>query len=234
MLLLFTFSALAQPPSQLVDLKTIDPTILHDIRYYTKHNFVGRRIDGYHAPKCWLTRPAALALKKAQTALRKENLSLKVYDCYRPQRAVNHFVRWAKAPKDTAHKAEFYPNVPKDRLFKDGYIASRSGHSRGSTVDVTLVRLPPRAQPLYHPTKTPCFSPNRYPDNSLDMGTAFDCFSPLSHTLNESVGPARLKNRMILRRALRSVGFENYPKEWWHFTLKGEPLPKTYLDHPIR
>ncbi|MPY63015.1 M15 family metallopeptidase, partial [Streptomyces spongiae] len=128
-------------PEDFVALGTVDPTILEDIRYFTRHNFVGERVDGYQQPLCILTRPAAEALHKAQTELLRQGYTLKVYDCYRPQRAVDHFVRWAKDLDDQRMKTEFYPQVDKTRLFTDGYIAEKSGHSRGSTMDLTLVKL---------------------------------------------------------------------------------------------
>lgn len=128
-------------PEDFVALRSVDPTIIQEMRYFTPHNFVGERVDGYRQPICILTRPAAEALHKAQVTLLHEGYTLKVYDCYRPQRAVDHFVRWAEDLDDQAMKSEFYPRVDKTRLFEDGYIAEKSGHSRGSTTDLTIVRL---------------------------------------------------------------------------------------------
>ncbi|MGW0520872.1 M15 family metallopeptidase [Crossiella sp. NPDC003009] len=224
-------------PPGFVVLSDVDPTIRHDIRYFGRHNFVGDRIDGYRRPLCVLTRQAATALRTAQRALLRQGYTLKVYDCYRPQRAVDHFVRWAKDLADERMKAEFYPNVAKDRLFADGYIAEKSGHSRGSTVDLTLVKLPVRAQRPYRPGEplTPCFAPvgTRFPDNTVDMGTGYDCFDPLSHTDNPAItGPARV-HRDLLRGTLASAGFRNLAEEWWHFTLNDEPFPGTYFDFPV-
>ncbi|MEU7784131.1 M15 family metallopeptidase [Amycolatopsis sp. NPDC049159] len=220
-----------------VALSDVAPSILQDIRYATPHNFVGRRVDGYLAPSCLLTRQAADGLRKAQQRLRKRGYTLKVYDCYRPQRAVDHFVRWAKDLADEKMKAEFYRDVAKDRLFAEGYIAEKSGHSRGSTMDLTLVRLPPRFQRPYVPGERlePCFAPRdqRFPDNTVDMGTGYDCFDPLAHTDNPAITGVARENRDLLRSTMAAAGFRNLPEEWWHFTLNDEPFPDTYFDFPV-
>ncbi|MEV1046638.1 M15 family metallopeptidase [Streptomyces sp. NPDC049916] len=224
-------------PGEFVTLRSVDPTIIHEMRYATAHTFVGERVDGYRQPVCLLTRPAARALHRAQVRLLPQGYSLKVYDCYRPQRAVDHFVRWAGDPDDQSMKGEFYPLVDKDRLFEDGYIAKRSGHSRGSTVDLTLVRLPARATRPYRPGERlmPCFAPQgeRFPDNSLDMGTGYDCFDTLSRTDDPRIRGARRANRQFLQRTMADVGFVNLPEEWWHFTFVPEPFPDTYFDFPV-
>jgi zinc D-Ala-D-Ala dipeptidase len=224
--------ALAAPP-QFVALDQVAPTIRQDMRYAGEHNFVGRRIRGYRDPVCILTRRAARALKRAQAALRPRGYSLKVYDCYRPQRAVNDFVRWSHNG-DQRMKREFYPRVDKARLFADGYIARRSGHSRGSTVDLTLVKLPEREQPPWTGELLPCYARDRFRDNSVDMGTGFDCFDTLAHTRDPRVTGRARKNRRLLRRTLERVGFENYENEWWHYTLRREPFPNRYFDFPVR
>jgi D-alanyl-D-alanine dipeptidase len=222
-------------PASFVALDEVDPTILQDMRYRTQYNFVGRRIDGYREPVCILERRAARALKRAQARLNERGYTLKVYDCYRPQRAVDHFVRWA-ANGSRRMEREFYPRVDKSRLFADGYIARRSGHSRGSTVDLTLVRLPAKPQPRWS-RKTyglvPCTAPRRrrFPDNSVNMGTSYDCFDVRSHTLN-SKGRVR-SNRLLLRDTLDAVGFDDYANEWWHFTLRDERYPDRYFDFPV-
>ncbi len=220
-----------------VDVGEYIPSVVMDIRYFGPHNFVGERIDGYNAPKCLLTREAAEALKRVQADLGKFSLSLKIYDCYRPQRAVNHFVRWAKDIGDTRTKKEFYPTVDKSRLFADGYIAERSGHSRGSTLDLTIVPVPVPEQEAYHPGRelSACFLPasDRFRDSSIDMGTGFDCFHTLAHTANKEVGPVQRANRLLLKTLMERQGFVNYDLEWWHFTLKNEPFPNTYFDFPI-
>jgi D-alanyl-D-alanine dipeptidase len=231
--------AAAEPeaPEDFVALRTVDPTILQDIRYFTPHNFVGERVDGYQQPLCILTRPAAEALHKAQTELLQRGYSLKVYDCYRPQRAVDHFVRWAKDLDDQRMKTEFYPQVDKTRLFTDGYIAEKSGHSRGSTMDLTLVELPARPTRPYHPGEplVPCYAPQseRFPDNSVDMGTGYDCFDTLSHTDDPRITGTQRANRQLLKDTLQALGFVNLPEEWWHFTYKPESYPDTYFDFPV-
>ncbi|CAL9324203.1 M15 family metallopeptidase [Streptomyces sp. SudanB52_2052] len=226
-----------QAPKDFVALRSVDPTIIQEMRYFTPHNFVGERIDGYLQPMCVLTRPAAEALHQAQRKLLRQGYTLKVYDCYRPQRAVDHFVRWARDLDDQAMKAEFYPNVDKSRLFADGYIAEKSGHSRGSTLDVTLVRLPAKPTRPYRPGEplVPCFAPEneRFPDNSVDMGTGFDCFDTLSHTLDPRIQGEQRANRALLKSTLEGLGFVNLPEEWWHYTYKPEPYPDTYFDFPV-
>jgi zinc D-Ala-D-Ala dipeptidase len=197
-----------------VDAAEVVEGLQFDIRYYGDHNFVGRRIDGYEAPLCLLTREAASALAAVQRDLAFIGLGLKVFDCYRPARAVAHFVRWARDVSDQARKAEFYPEVDKRNLFKEGYIAARSGHSRGSTVDLTLVRL----------------SDNR----ALDMGSPFEFFGTRSWPADRSVAMDARANRRILAAAMMRRGFRPYNKEWWHFTIANEPFPNTYFDFPVR
>ncbi|MEV7286762.1 M15 family metallopeptidase [Streptomyces sp. NPDC093252] len=224
-------------PKDFVALRTIDRTIIEDIRYTTPHNFVGDPIDGYHHPLCLLTRPAAQALHKAQRTLLRQGYSLKVYDCYRPQRAVDHFVRWAEDLDDEAMKREFYPDIDKSRLFADGYIAKKSGHSRGSTVDLTLVPLPARPTRPCIPGEplVPCHAPQsrRFPDNSVDMATGYNCFDTLSHTLDPRVQGPQRAHRLLLKDTLEDLGFVNLTEEWWHFTHRPEPYPATYFDFPV-
>ena len=224
-------------PADFVALRSVDPTIIQEIRYFTPHNFVGERIDGYQQPLCILTRPAAEALHQAQQRLLGQGYTLKVYDCYRPQRSVDHFVRWAKDLEDQAMKAEFYPNVDKTRLFEDGYIAEKSGHSRGSTMDLTLVKLPAVPTRPYVPGEplVSCFAPQgeRFPDNSVDMGTGYDCFDTLSHTLDPRIQGQQRTNRLLLKDTLEGLGFVNLAEEWWHFTYKPELYPDTYFDFPV-
>lgn len=198
----------------LVDVASVAPSIQLEIRYAGSHNFVGAPVDGYGAPRCWLTRPAAEALAEVQRDVESEGLGLRVYDCYRPQRAVDHFVRWAADPDDLATQDEFYPNVPKDRLFAEGYVAARSSHSRGSTVDLTLVR--------------------RADGEPLDMGSPWDFFDPISHPDSRAVSGEARSHRMRLRAVMERHGFEPYDAEWWHFTLRDEPFPDRYRDVPIR
>ncbi|MFD4138190.1 M15 family metallopeptidase [Streptomyces sp. NPDC058572] len=226
-----------EAPPEFVALRSVAPTITEEMRYTTVHNFVGDRIDGYRQPLCILTRPAADALRRAQARLLRQGYSLKVYDCYRPQRAVDHFVRWAKDLQDETMKQEFYPHVDKSRLFADGYIAEKSGHSRGSTVDLTLVKLPALPTRPYLPGEplVPCFAPRseRFPDNSVDMGTGYDCFDTLSHTDDPRITAKQRANRQMLKSTLVAEGFVNLPEEWWHFTYKPEPFPGTFFDFPV-
>lgn len=224
-------------PQNFVHLKDIDPTILQDMRYVTAHNFVGNAIPGYRAPTCILTRQAAQQLKKIQTAIRPLGYSLKVYDCYRPQQAVDAFVAWSLDASQTT-KAEFYPKLNKKHLFKLGYIAEKSGHTRGSTMDVTMVQLPAATQARYQKNQPliACYAPyaQRFSDNSIDMGTGFDCFSVLSHPENVDISVQAYLNRMFLRYWMEKYDFVPLETEWWHFTLKNEPYPDTYFNFPVR
>jgi zinc D-Ala-D-Ala dipeptidase len=224
-------------PDDFVDIKEVIPSIVLAIRYYTPHNFVGEKIDGYNAPKCFLTNQAAFALNNVQEELNKYSLSLKLYDCYRPQRAVNQFIKWAEDPADTKMKEEFYPDIDKKDLFTQDYIAKKSGHSRGSTVDVTIVPIPTPPEHKFTPGEPlyPCYWPKgkRFNDNSIDMGTGFDCFSEFSHTENNQVNIQQRLNRLALKTIMEKYGFINLESEWWHFTLKDEPYPDTYFNFVI-
>lgn len=225
-------------PDGFVQIREVIPDALMDIRYYTDHNFLGVRVDGYEAPACILTRQAAQALANVQKDLAPFSMSIKIYDCYRPQRAVDHFVRWAKDVNDTKTQKEFYPTVDKRNLFRDGYIAERSSHSRGSTVDLTIVSLPAPLQPAYvagQPQKA-CTLPAgvRFADNSLDMGTGFDCFDVASHPENITLSPQHRAHRLLLKTLMAKYGFRNYEQEWWHFTLNNEPYPDTYFNFPVK
>ncbi len=224
-------------PEGFVDIKEVIPEIQLDIRYFGPHNFVGERVDGYLAPKCILTEEAAEALLKVQKDLEPFSLTLKIYDCYRPQRAVDHFVRWAKEIENIKTRKEFYPTVDKRNLFSDGYIDAKSGHSRGSTIDLTIVPFPVPKQEVYVPGQKlhECYLPfnKRFRDNSIDMGTGFDCFNNLSHTANKNIGYQQKINRLLLKTLMEKHGFKNYDLEWWHYTLKNEPYPDTYFDFAI-
>ena len=218
-------------------LRKIDPSIEEDFRYADKHNFEGRPIPGYEHARYLLTRPAALALKQVQTEVKSLGLSLKVYDCYRPQRAVDEFVRWSEDHSDQKMKAEFYPHVDKTRVFEEGYVARKSGHSRGSTVDLTLILTAGEASAPYRDGETlrSCIAPasQRYADNSLDFGTGFDCFDPRSNTMDGRVGAIQMQRRLLLKALMEKHGFKNYEKEWWHYTLENEPFADTYFDFPF-
>ena len=203
-------------PRGFVYLDAIIPTIRFDLRYYGSDNFVGERIDGYAAPKAILTKEAAEALRGVQEELAPFGLGLEVYDAYRPQRAVDHFVRWAKNVDDVKMKAKYYPDVDKRNLFKESYIADKSSHSRGSTVDLTIADL-----------KEPKGA-------ELDMGGHFDLFGPPSWPDYTGIPASQRAHRLLLRQLMLEHGFAPYPQEWWHFTLKNEPFPDTYFDFPVR
>lgn len=209
------------------------------MRYTGPFNFVGRPIAGYDAPHCLLTQPAAEALAGVQADLRPYGYGLKVYDCYRPARAVADFVRWGQDVSDTRMKAAFYPHIDKANVFRLGYIATKSSHSRGSTVDLTLIPLRKVGRSVIAAkTKTlpSCLQPRRWRrlDNSLDMGTAFDCFDERAHTDAPGLPAVVVYRRNLLRETMTRHGFRNLPEEWWHYTLRDEPYPDTAFDFPIQ
>jgi D-alanyl-D-alanine dipeptidase len=214
-------------PRGFVYLRDIDPTIVQDIRYAGAHNFVGRPISGYLAAECILSAPAAAALAKIQQVLAAEKLSLIVWDCYRPMRAVQDFLRWSRQPAQVGMKAEFYPRADKQNLFALGYLAPRSAHSRGSTVDLGLV---PRGSALPSPGPAqppkPCTAAKgeRTDDGTIDLGTGYDCLDVLAGTASAAVGKTALANRRKLQSVMRAAGFRSYFREWWHFELIGEPF----------
>jgi D-alanyl-D-alanine dipeptidase len=186
---------------------------------------------------CLLTRNTAEALATVQSQLREFGLALKVYDCYRPQSAVDYFVAWGRDLDDQAMKAESYPSVDKKDLFSDGYIAERSGHSRASTVDLTIIALPLEspAEPDPDASLKSCENeqPGRPPDTSIDMGTDYDCFSILARPMNPSIGPQQRANRLLLRNLMESNGFISRAENWWHFTFSNEVYPDSYFDFPV-
>ena len=200
-------------PDGFVSVTDVIPDALLDVRYYSTYNFVGERIDGYEAPIVLLTCEAADALAQVNQDMRAKGLRLVLYDGYRPQRAVDHFVRWAESA-DESMRTVFYPEVEKADLFERGFIARRSGHSRGSTIDLTLLD-----------EKTGML---------LDMGGPFDFFGVLSHPDYPGVTETQHANRMLLRQAMLERGFKPLSTEWWHFTLVNEPYPNTYFDFPVR
>jgi D-alanyl-D-alanine dipeptidase len=223
-------------PADIVDARTVIPDLVVDMRYLTARNFIGRPIAGYRAPVCLLTKRTAVALKRVEDELKPRGLGLKVYDCYRPQRAVDDFAAWGGDLGDQKMKPEFYPGVDKRDLFRDGYIARRSGHSRGSTVDLTIVPLaaPEPEAPASAPIGA-CAAvwAARLPDASIDMGTGFDCFGAVSHTANAGIGAQQMANRKLLKTLMAEQGFINNRQEWWHYTLGDEPYPGTYFDFPV-
>lgn len=216
-------------PSGFVYLDSLSPTIIQDLRYLTSNNFLGRPVKGYFINRCILTYQAARQLMILQKKLIKKGLSLKVYDCYRPISAVADFVKWSHNHNQKM-KPYFYPRERKARLFKKGYIADYSGHSRGSTVDITLVS----DKSLSRGRASYCYRADRIRDNSIDMGSNFDCLDSSSHYYNRAISDIAKKNRHYLRRIMREAGFVPYAKEWWHFTLKYEPYPRRYFNFPVR
>ena len=190
------------------------PDAILEIRYYTTYNFVGERIDGYEQPVAILTKEAAHALRLVSDDMLQQGLRLVIYDAYRPQRAVDHFARWAEDLSSASMKAVFYPDVEKADLFEQGFIARRSGHSRGSTVDLTLL--------------------DEATGKLIDMGGPFDFFGELSHPAYPGVTPQQHANRMLLKAAMMKRGFKPLSTEWWHFTLVDEPYKDTYFDFPVR
>jgi D-alanyl-D-alanine dipeptidase len=215
-------------PKGFVYLRDIDPAIVQDIRYAGSHNFVGRPIRGYLAPECILSEPAAKALEAVQRKLADKNLSLIVWDCYRPKRAVDDFLQWSKDPAHVEMKAEFYPRTDKQKLFALGYLAMRSAHSRGSTVDLGVVPVPFSSAPRPDPTQPlkACTSPKgeRFEDGTIDFGTGYDCLDPLARTSTAGADDTARHNRQMLKSTMRGAGFRAYAKEWWHFELINEPF----------
>ena len=199
--------------SDFVEVTEVIPDVILEIRYYSTYNFVGTRVDGYVRPLALMTRQAADSLKAVNDELKAKGYRLKIWDTYRPQRAVNHFIRWAEDLNDTTMKKVFYPMVDKSLLFEQGYIYARSSHSRGSTVDLTLIE-----------TAT---------GKELDMGSPFDWFGEESHPDYPCKLYMQSFNRLLLHDAMVRHGFEGLDSEWWHFTLANEPYPDTYFDFPI-
>ena len=204
---------LSSDASDFVLLSEAVPDAILEIRYYSTYNFVGSRIDGYEEPLALLTKEAAEALKCVSDDLTAKGYRLKIYDAYRPQKAVDHFVKWSQDIGDIRMKAYFYPSLSKDLLFPKGYIAAHSGHSRGSTVDLTLFDM-----------RT---------EKEADMGGTFDFFGELSHPDYKNITKEQYANRMLLREAMLKRGFKPLAEEWWHFTLANEPFPNTYFTFPV-
>ncbi len=197
-----------------VEIRKVIPNVEYEIRYFGTDNFVGQRVTGYEASKAYLTIQASEALAKVQKQLNEEGLGLKIFDAYRPQQAVDHFVRWGKDISDTLTKAKFYPEIDKVQVFGLGYVATKSGHSRGSTVDLTIISLATKEE--------------------LDMGSRWDYFGEISHHDSPLVDARHTANRNKLRDVMLRNGFKQYANEWWHYTLKDEPFPDTYFNFPIR
>jgi D-alanyl-D-alanine dipeptidase len=212
--LFITSLTYAQLPKGFVYAKDIIPDLAQDLRYCGENNFVGEVIDGYENPVIIMTVQTANAIKVIQEKLKADGLGLKIYDAYRPQQAVNQFVRWAKIENDTLMKQQYYPDLDKRRLIPSGYIASKSRHSSGSTVDLTLIDL-----------KT---------GEELDMGSPYDFFGQKSWVKAPNLDKIHRKNRALLQKVMTKNGFRNYMQEWWHFTLKGEPFRNQYFDFKVK
>ncbi len=209
------FSCGQDIPAEFVLLADVCPDIMQEIRYYTTYNFVGRRIPGYSRPIAYLSRIAADSLKSVSDELIERGYRLKVFDAYRPQEAVNFFIRWARDLNDQAMKPYFYPDCPKSELFRRGYLAHKSGHSRGSTVDVTLFDM-----------KT---------EREADMGSTYDLLGEASHySYSTGLSPEQIANRHLLREVMSRHGFRPIACEWWHFTLRNEPYPNTYFNFELK
>ncbi len=215
-------------PAGFVRLRDVDATIVQDVRYATARNFTQAPVPGYLAGECIVLREVANALKLVQADLRPRDLSLKVYDCYHPARAVKAFLLWVQN-RVSSGDARYWPRTQRGDLIKSGYIAANSVHSRGAAVDLTLIALPSRPKVDPQSTYGPCNGGAREPDNGLDMGTTFDCFDPMSNTANEEIKSEQRQNRQLLSAAMAQHGFKNYAREWWHFTFIELPrLPKAF------
>lgn len=216
-------------PTQFVYLHDIDPTIAQDIRYAGSNNFVGHPLPGYEAGECVLQEAAARALASVQADLAAQGMGLKIYDCYRPERAVRAMISWAAKGPAVGTDQRFFPYVPKGELLVRGYLARRSIHSKGLAVDLTLVGRGTKLQTAVPPG--PCRGPA---DDSLDMGTTFDCFDPRASTASPDIGAMARQHRMLLVAAMQRHGFINYSREWWHFRLPRREAARTAFDFPIR
>jgi D-alanyl-D-alanine dipeptidase len=229
--------AVAQVPAGFVYLRDIDPTIAQDMRYAGTDNFVGRPLPGYEAPECILRPEVAAALKRVQVDLAASGLSLKVYDCYRPTRAVRAMAAWAHDGRSDNATKRFFPKLQKSSLFALGYIASRSQHSTGLAVDLTLIAASNAPAAAFDPAAAygPCTgaAAQRSPDNSVDMGTGYDCFDLKSHTASAGISAEQRRWRNTLVEAMRRQGFANYDREWWHFSYARSGRP-SQQDFPIR
>lgn len=219
-------------PNGFVFLTDIDPTITENSRYYTHHNFLAKPVSGYNTPRLICTKEAASNLKEANASLKKNGYKLVVYDAYRPQSAVDEFKRWSESNNNQEKKGYYYPTINKKDLFKNGYIAQKSGHSRGSTFDLTLIELGKNLKPISESKRilkngeTIVF----LDDNTVDMGSSFDLFHEVSHHGTNLINNEHTKNRELLKAIMQEHGFNEYKKEWWHYTLKNEPYKNTYFD----
>lgn len=210
-----------------VELSEVDPTIITSLRYITNENFLGTPVDGYKKDCVVMTRQAAQAIKKVQEEVKKNGYCLVVYDAYRPQVAVDHFVRWSEDVADQNNKDQYYPRVNKAKAFELGYIARRSGHSRGSTIDLTLIQDGKKPHKIIEKKRKLLdgFMISFLDDGTVDMGSSFDLFDIASSFDNNAIAKKYKKNRLYLKNVMEKFGFKDYSEEWWHFTLKNEPYP---------
>lgn len=227
--LMFMFNVFALP-SGFVYLSDVAPEIEQNIRYYSEENFMGKRITGYNKPIITLTKEASIALKKANEELKKDGFRIVVYDGYRPQMAVDEFVAWESSP-DISKKENYFPNLTKPEIFQKGFIVKRSSHSRGSTVDLTIIEIEREVCPV-KPVKRNGLT--FLDDCTYDFGMHFDFFGPESWSQSKFVSSEFNRRRAYLAKKLVEQGFSPYPEEWWHFTLKNEPFPKTYFNFEIK
>ena len=206
-------TAKGQIPSSFVYIKSVIPSAVVDLKYFSKNNFAGEKINGYHVNKAIITKEAALALKNVQEDLNHFGYGIKIFDSYRPQMAVDHFGKWARS-SNRKMKQIHYPNVKKRNLFKEGYLASKSGHSRGSTVDLTII--------------------DKSTGIELDMGTIYDFFGKESWVDYEGLNANQKQNRFLLHSVMKKYGFKSLKEEWWHFTLHNEPFPEKYFNFMVK
>ncbi len=222
-------------PEGFVYLHDVDPTLSFDVRYQGHENFLGRPVEGYTSQNLVMTEAAALALKKAHDIVKKLGYRFVIYDTYRPQRAVDDFKKWMQDTQDIRNQDRYYPYLSKDKIIESGYISTRSGHSRGSTVDLTLIHND-REHGVQNYEERDLSNGERIiyvNDGTVDMGGSFDIFHEISHHDSPLATPEQLKNRDILRKAMVKAGFEDYSKEWWHYSLKDEPYPNIYFDFVV-
>lgn len=210
----FGFAQKNKLPEEFVYVREMIPDVVLDMRYSGSKNFIGSPVEGYLKPVAILSKPAAAALYKVQQDLKNKGFCIKIFDAYRPQKAVDQFIAWARDVEDTVMKQEYYPKVDKKNLFNYGYISTRSGHSRGSTIDLTLT--------------------DANTGEELDMGSNYDFFGEISHHNTSAITPEQKQNRELLKRVMSKYGFHAYPQEWWHYSLRPEPYPETYFDFDVR
>jgi len=235
--LLFSLIAIAEisPEARakgFVYLHEIDPTIMTSLRYFGSENFLGRPVAGYLSPVVIMTKPAAMALAKVQAELKKDGYSLVVYDAYRPQRAVDDFIFWSKDIADQTKKQNYYPRINKKDVFQLGYVAERSGHSRGSAIDLTIIKTHKKLHEVQVKKRQlqDGYEIAFLDDCTVDMGSSFDLFDTASHFENNLVSAEYKKLRTYLKNVMEKHGFKNYAEEWWHFILKNEPFPADHDD----